>query len=101
MVNTFSLTKSPEIIINKISPENVKFKKDVDLISVHYGKPLKVIGIVYDDHDDISGITVRVSGRSIPIDMTKTGMKSTLRFRPVGYKPQYVGADAALFNRVR
>ena len=95
------LTKSPEVILTKISLDNVKFAADVRAIERCYGKVLKAFNLKYDLDCNLSGFTVRAMGRVIDVDVTRTGVGYTLRFQQLEYTPEYAGTDATLWNRVR
>lgn len=96
-----SLTKCPVVTFFKVSRENVKFLEDVKAIEPYYGKPLKARDISYGDDDYISSLVVRVGGRKIAVDLTRTGVSHTLRFQTYEYTPQYEGTDEMFINRVR
>lgn len=96
-----SLSKCPVITFDKISRENVKFLEDVKVIERCYGRPLNVLDIRYGEDGDLAGVTVRVGGREITVDLTKTGVSHTLRFQTYEYTPQYEGDAAMFIDRVR
>lgn len=101
MVNTLLLSKSPEVIFDKVSRENVSSSGDHRLICSYLGRGLCVCGLEYANDKRLSAISVRVAGRVVRIDVTLTGVEYTLKFRELSYEPQCAGSEETLWNRVR
>lgn len=76
------LTRSTRVTFEKVSPERVIScdDDDVERITVHLGRALRVGGLIYDAPGTLRRIVAYCGGRRITVDVSGCGVSYTLRF---------------------